>query len=171
METWDALRARRKTEAYADRPLSDEDLDRILDAGRRSQSSRNQQRWAFVLVRQRETLERLSGVWRGAAHIADAAAAIAVVAPHSDDPKTDASINYDLGQATMSMIVAATDLGIGTRHANVEDWELGAEILGLPDDWRLTWMLGLGYPDGRPLTPIENPDRRPFDDVVHRERW
>lgn len=171
METWDALRARRKTQRYADRPIPAEELDRILEAGRRSQSSRNEQRWAFVVVTERNTLERLSKVWQGAAHIAEAAATIGIVAPHSDDPETSASINFDLGQATMSMILAATDLGIGTRHANVEDHDLGAEILGLPDGQRLTWMLGLGYPADGSLAPVENPDRRPFDEVVHRERW
>jgi nitroreductase len=32
-------------------------------------------------------------------------------------------------------------------------------------------LLSLGYPAGKPLTPIEHPNRRPFDEVVHRERW
>ena len=171
METWDAIRARRKLANYADRPIEEENLEKILEAGRRSPSSRNEQRWAFVLVRDRQQLQRLSTVWRGATHIADAVAAIAVVAPYSDDLRTNASINFDLGQATMAMMIAAADLGIGTRHASVEHYQLGAEILGLPDDQRLTWLIGLGYPGDRPLKPIEKPDRRPYDDVVHLERW
>ena len=171
METKDAIQARRKVESYGDRLIPDDHLNQVLEAGRRSPSSGNEQRWAFVLVQDREVLERLSRVWRGAAHIADSSATITIVAPHSEDPKTIASINFDLGQATMSMLLAATDLGIGTRHAAVDDWKLGAEILGLPDNWRLTWMVGLGYPADRPLKPIVNPDRRPFDEVVHRERW
>lgn len=171
METWDAIRARRKLANYADRPIEEENLEKILEAGRRSPSSRNEQRWAFVLVRDRQQLKRLSTVWRGATHIADAVAAIAVVAPYSDDLRTNASINFDLGQATMAMMIAAADLGIGTRHASVEHYQLGAEILGLPDDQRLTWLMGLGYPGDRPLKPIEKPDRRPYDDVVHLERW
>ena len=73
--------------------------------------------------------------------------------------------------AVMSMMIAATDLGVGTRHASVQDWQLGAEILELPVDWRLSWLIGLGYPVDRPLKPIDNHDRRPFDEVVHRERW
>ncbi len=110
-------------------------------------------------------------VWRGAAHIAGAAAAVAVVAPFSDDPRTSESINFDLGQAMMAMMIMAADLGIGSRHASVEDYQLGAEILGLPDDQRLTWLMGLGYPGDRPLKPIERPDRRPYYEVVHLERW
>lgn len=171
MDTWDAIRARRKLASYADRPVEEESLKRILEAGRRSPSSRNEQRWDFVLVRDRERLGRLSLVWRGAAHIADAAAAVAVVAPYSDDLETNTSINFDLGQAVMAMMIAGADLGIGSRHASVEDYQLGAEILGLPDDRRLTWLMGLGYPGDRPLKPIERPDRKPFDEVVHLERW
>jgi nitroreductase len=171
MDTWDAIRAQRKLASYADRVIEEEKLKRILEAGRRTPSARNEQRWDFVLVRDRPQLDRLSMVWRGAAHIADAAAAVAIVAPHSDDLRTNASINFDLGQAMMAMMIAAADLGIGSRHASVADYQLGAEILGLPNDRRLTWLMGLGYPGDRPLKPIEKPDRRPYDEVVHLERW
>jgi nitroreductase len=94
-----------------------------------------------------------------------------VVAPHDDDSRINASINFDLGQAVSTMMIAATDLGVGTRHASVHDWQLGAEILDLPDDQRLTWLVGLGYPADRPLEPLVRPDRRPFDEVVHWDHW
>lgn len=171
METYDAIRTRRKINEYSDRPIEEEKLRQILEAGRRTPSSRNSQRWTFIVVRDRDRLERLSNVWRGAAHIADAHVAIAVVAPHSDDLRENGSINFDLGQAVSSMMIAAADLGIGSRHASVEDYDLGAEILELPDDQRLTWLFGLGYPGDRPMKPVVHPDRRPFDEVVHREVW
>jgi nitroreductase len=171
METWDAIRARRKIMAYADRPIEDGKLEQILEAGRRAPSSRNQQRWDFVLVRDRDQLERLSHVWQGAAHIAEAPAAVGVVAPSSDMTRVNETINFDLGQAVMAMMIAAADLGIGSRHASVHDYELGAEILGLPEDKRLLWLFGLGYPGDRPLKPIEQPARRPYDEVVHFDRW
>jgi len=94
-----------------------------------------------------------------------------MVAPHSEDLRENASINFDLGQVVMSMMIAAADLGIGTRHAAVDDYELGSQILGLPPNLKLTWMFGLGYPGDRPMKPMDNPDRRSFDEVVHRERW
>jgi nitroreductase len=171
METWDAIRARRKINEYAPQAIEEEKLNRILDAGRRAPSSRNQQHWDFILVRDRSQLQKLSQVWRGAAHIAVAPAAIAVVAPHSEDLRENGTINFDLGQAVMAMMIAAADLGIGTRHAAVHDYDLAAQILGLPANLQLTWMFGLGYPGDRPMRPVESPDRRPFDDVVHLERW
>jgi nitroreductase len=171
VETWDALRARRNVRQYEDRPVSSEDLDRILEAGRRAPSAGNQQRWDFVVCTDREQLEELSKVWRGARHVASAAAAIAVLAPDSDDPNTTASIQFDLGQTMMAMMVAAADLGIGSGHAAARDQELAREILGHPEDRRCALMIGLGYPADRPLTPLKDPDRRPFEDVVHRGRW
>lgn len=171
METWDAIRARRAIREYDTRPIDKADLERILEAGRRAPSSRNDQRWDFVLIRDRDQLERISHVWQGAAHIADAAAAVGLVAPFSEDVGATASLNYDLGQAAMSMMIAAADLGIGSRTGAVRDHDLAAEVLGLPDDRRLTWLLGLGYPADRPLKPIQSPARRPFDEVVHHDRW
>lgn len=171
METWDAIRARRATREYDDSPLTDEDLVRVLEAGRRAPSSSNDQRWDFILIRDRDQLGRISKVWQGAAHIANAAAAVGLVGPFSEDLRLTASINYDLGQVAMSMMIAAADLGIGSRTASVHDYELAAEILGLPDDRRLTWLLGLGYPGDRPLKPIRNPARRPLEEVVHHDRW
>ena len=171
METWDAIRSRRDVRDFQDRPLTDEDLDRILEAARRTPSSSNRQRWEFVVVTDRGQLERLSQVWRGAAHVAGAAAAVALVAPTSEEPRERESIQYDLGQATMSIMLAAADLGIASRHALVAERERAAEILAVPDDRFVAWLISLGYPADRPLRPIKQPDRRPFDEVVHRDRW
>lgn len=65
METWDAITSRRNVRDFADRPIGDADLDRILEAGRRAPSSRNWQPWDFVVVTDREQLQALSQVWRG----------------------------------------------------------------------------------------------------------
>jgi len=171
METWDAIRARRATREYDTKQIDQADLERILEAGRRAPSSSNNQRWDFVLIQDGDQLERISKVWPGAGHVANAAAAVGLVAPASDELGVTASINYDLGQAAMSMMIAAADLGIGSRTAAVRDHELASEVLGLPDGLQLTWLLGLGYPADRPLKPIKNPDRRPFHEVVHHDRW
>ncbi|MGH8914950.1 MAG: nitroreductase family protein [Acidimicrobiia bacterium] len=171
METWDAIRARRATREYDTTPIAQPDLDQILEAGRRAPSSGNEQRWDFVLIQDRDQLQRISGVWRGAAHIANAAAAVGLVAPVSDDLRMTASINYDLGQAAMSTMIAAADLGIGSRTASVHDHDLAAQVLGLPGDRRLTWLLGLGHPPDHPLKPIKNPARKPFEEIVHHDRW
>jgi len=92
-----------------------------------------------------------------------------VIGPADDNEFHRAQL--DLGQATMAMILAATDLGIGSCHAGVTDLQLARELLGLPDDRDWVFLISLGYPAGRPLMPVRHPQRRPFDEVVHRGRW
>jgi nitroreductase len=170
METWDAIRARRNTRAYLDRPIAPPDLDRIVEAGRRSPSSMNEQPWDFVVVTDRATLERMAGLWRWGAHIGKAAAAVALLAPASSEPDARETFAFDLGQASMSMMLAAADLGIGSCHSSVGEQADARALLGFPDDREAVILLSLGYPV-RPLTPVTHPDRRPLGEVVHREHW
>ena len=171
METWDAIRARRNVRSYRTDPVAAEDLDRIAEAAWRAPSASNRQHWDFIIVTDPDQLRALSTVWRGAGHIAGAAAAIALVVPVVDDDHTRLVDTYDLGQATYAIAVAAADLGIGTAHSSVGDQEAARKILGVPDDHDVTFLLGVGYPADRPLRPIANPDRRPASEVIHHGRW
>src|ERR1041385_5341203 len=109
MDTWDAIRARRTVRSYQDRPISKDDLDRILDAGRRSPSAMNRQPWDLVVVMDREILGRLARTWRGAGHVATSAATVAVVTPVEEDPGARSWNDFDAGQAVMTMMIAAAD--------------------------------------------------------------
>ncbi|QRP50100.1 nitroreductase family protein [Amycolatopsis sp. FDAARGOS 1241] len=171
MEAWDAIRARRNVRSYSAEPVPAEHLTRIAEAGWRAPSASNRQHWDFVLVTDREQLTELSTVWQGAGHIAGAQAAIALVVPEPADERTRVVDHYDLGQATYAMMLAATDLGIGTGHSSVGDQAKARLILGVPDTHVVSFLLGIGYPADRPLRPITKPSRRPFDEVVHRGRW
>jgi nitroreductase len=172
METWDAITARRNVRSFDDRPLTADELDRILEAGRRAPSSRNWQPWDFVVVTDRAQLAELAQVWRGAGHVADSAATIALVLPViADDDRRSAAALYDLGQATAFMQIAAADLGIGTGHSAVGDQDMARRILGVPEDRYVAYLMDLGRPADRPLRPIRRPDRRPLEEVVHRGTW
>ena len=171
METWDAIRSRRNVRVYEDRSISDEDLNRILEAGRRTPSSSNKQRWDFVVVRDKDRLQRLSAIWQGARHIPGSAATIALIGPEPDDERDRISVAYDMGQLTMSIMLAATDLGIGSGHSSARDQDVARDVMAIPEGYRCWWLIGLGYPADRPLQPIENHDRRPLDDLVHYDTW
>lgn len=171
METWDALRARRNVRQFTGQSVPNEALDRVLEAGRRTPSASNWQPWDFVVVTDRAQLAELAKVWQGAGHVAGAAAAIAIVAPQPQDDRQSALLQYDLGQATYAMTVAAADLGIGTGHAAATDQDQARAVLGFPEGRFLAWVLSVGYPADRPLTVIERLNRRPFNEVVHRGRW
>jgi nitroreductase len=91
--------------------------------------------------------------------------------PEPADDRTRVIDQYDLGQATFAMMLAAADLGVGTGHSSVGDQPKARAILGVPDTHLVSFLLGLGYPADRPLRPITTPDRRPFEQVVHYGRW
>jgi nitroreductase len=173
MTAWDAVRQKRAIRSFADRPLEEAHLARILDAGRRAHSSKNQQRWEFVIVRDRARLAELSSVGPYAGHIAGASAAIALVTP---DPRADGaalSITWDLGGAAAQMMLVAWELGVGSCPATVYEHDRVRSILGLPDGLHCEYMLSFGYPaDADAMTrPSRAGGRRPPDALVHQERW
>jgi nitroreductase len=175
METWDAIRARRNVRRFEDRPIDRADLERILDAGRRAPSAKNRQWWDAVVCTDRQQLQDLSGVWTSAGHVATSAATVVLIIEDTDDARLANLVQLDLGQAIMSMMIAAADLGIGSGHASVgpgeQVQELARTVLGHPEGRRAAFMVAFGYPAERPLAPIEKMDRRPLDEVVHYDRW
>jgi nitroreductase len=170
---WDAVSSRRVVRRFADRPLEDDHLEHILRAGRRANSSKNQQRWAFIVCRDRDHLRRLAEVGPWAGHLAGAAVGIALVTP--DPSRTDAplSVMFDLGMAADSMVLVAWELGIGSVPATVYRQDLARELLGYPEDHHCEFLLSFGYPadPGELTRPLKAGGRRPLDEIVHEERW
>ena len=171
MDAWDAIRARRNVRQYSDRPIPQEDLHRILEAGRRAPSSQNWQPWNFVVVTDRAELQELSKVWQGARHIARSAATIALIGREPEDAQHRDRLHYDFGQATANMMLAAVELGVGSGHSAVGDQAQAQRVLAFPDGSFCAYLVALGYPADRPLKPIAKPNRRAFDEVVHWGRW
>jgi nitroreductase len=171
METWDAIRSRRNVRSFTAEPIEPAQLDQILEAARRTPSSRNWQPWDMVVVTDRDQLQQLATVWVGAGHIAASAATIALIAPRHEGAREQELVQYDLGQLTMSIAIAAADLGIGSGHSAVGDQERARELLGFPENRFCAYLMALGHPAERPLAPLRRIDRRPFEEVVHRGRW
>lgn len=170
---WAAIDAKRAIRAFDERPLDPAHLERILQAGRRSGSSKNRQRWAFIVVQDRARLQELTAVGPWAAHLAGAAAGIALVTPDPGAPDAHESIRFDLGQAAQNMMLAAWELGIGSVPATVYAFDVARRVLGYPDDHTCEYLLSFGYPaDPADLTrPKKVGGRRPLSEIVHEERW
>jgi len=168
----EVIRRMRVVRRFDARPLADADLAAILDAGRRAGSSKNQQRWDFIVVTARDRLAELSVVGRYAGHLAGAAVAVALVTPV---PRSSGagSIMWDLGGAAQNMMLAARELGIGSCPATVYDDALVRRLLGLPEDRQCAFILSFGYPaDAADLeAPPRRGGRRPLQAIVHRDRW
>ena len=170
---WKAVRSKRAIRRFADRPLEPDHLDRILNAGRRAHSSKNQQRWAFVVCQDRAHLQELSKVGPYAGHLAGAAAGIALVIPDPKIADAPLSVLFDIGQAADSMMLVAWELGIGSVPATVYEHDLAQRLLGYPDGQHCEFLLSFGYPaDPADMTrPPKAGGRLPLDDVAHWERW
>jgi nitroreductase len=171
--TWEAIDSLRVVRTFADRPIEPDSLERILNAGRRAGSSKNLQRWAFVVCRDREHLRELSTVGPFAGHLAGATVAIALVTPDPQAEGAPLSIEFDIGRAAQNMVLAAWELGIGSVPATVYDHARAAELLVLPDGMHCEYLLSFGYPaDEAVLTAPKRPGgRRPLVELVHQERW
>ena len=173
MDVRDAIATKRAVRRFDDRPIEAEGVDRILWAGRRSGSSKNLQRWAFIVCRDREHLVQLSAVGPYAGHIAGAPLAIALVTPDPHAAESPLSVMFDLGQVAAYMMLAAWEIGIGSVPATVYEQDLARALLGYPDSQHCEYLISFGYPaDPSALTrTLRAGGRRPLDSMVHTERW
>ena len=161
------VQTQRATRKYRQQAIAEEEIRTILDAGRWAQSANNKQPWYFLVVRERETLQRLAEGGRSTDQIAGAAFAIALVTPH-----TGTEDDFDLGQAAAYLQLAAWDRGIGSCIGWIHYAEKAREILQLPTDLHCPVVLSFGYPVSQEKPQPPKQDRRkPFDEVVRWERW
>jgi nitroreductase len=166
---WQAINTVRVIRDFDARPIEPEHLERILNAGRRAGSSKNQQHWVFITLHDRDHLRELSTIGKYAGHLAGATVAIALVTPNPASP----SVMWDSGRAAQNMVLAAWELGIGSVPATVYEHDRAHALLGLPEDRRCDFLLSFGYPaDPAELTtPNRAGGRLPLAEVVRRERW
>ncbi len=173
LSVWDAVEHKRVIRRFSDRPIEADELVRILNAGRRAASSKNLQRWHFIVCRDPVHLRALAAVGPWAGHIAGASVAVALVTPDPTAADSPLSVMFDLGMAAGNMMLVAWELGIGSVPATVYEHDLARELLGYPEDHRCEYLLSFGYPaDPDDLTrPNKAGGRVALADIVHDERW
>jgi nitroreductase len=170
MNVLDAIRTKRAIRKFQDRPLPDQFIHTILNAGRRAQSSKNEQAWQFIAIRDKATLKALSGFGTWAGHLAGAALGVAILTP---DPAARFQTMFDAGQAAAFMQLAAWELGVGSVPASIYEVEKARELLGFPPEWHLRIALSFGYPlDAEKLSAApKKGGRRSLEEIVHWEKW
>jgi nitroreductase len=173
VDVWTAITTKRAIREFDERPLEPDHLQRILDAGRLAGSSKNLQRWDFVVCRDREHLMELAVVGPWAGHLAGAAVGIALVTPNPAAADAPLSVMFDLGQAAENMMLAAWELGIGSVPATVYDHDRARRLLGYPATHHCEYLLSFGYPAeaARLSAPRRPGGRKALEDLVHDERW
>lgn len=170
MNVSEAIRLKRAVRKFKDTPLPDDVIRAILNAGRRSQSSKNDQGWQFIAVRDKFILSELSKTGTYASHLAGASVGVAILTPN---PKGKFQDLFDAGQAAAYMQLAAWELGVGSCLASIYEPDLARQILGFPDDWHLRIAISFGYPadEGKLTSEPKVGGRKPLEDLVHWERW
>jgi nitroreductase len=161
-----AIVSKREVRAYADRPLPDDAVRRLLQAGRLAGSSRNRQARRFVVLRDGALARAAEGVW-SPENVRGAALAVAIVI------RGKGPTGFDAGRAAQNMMLAAWGDGIGSCPNGIANPEALAAVLGHADDEQVATVLSFGYP-ARPVDPesrtpdewIDRADRLDFDDVV-----
>jgi nitroreductase len=150
------------------RPIADAALQRILQAGRMSGSSKDSQPWWFIVVTDRETLAALSQTGDFAQHLAGAAFVVAIIF----DPNFYRG-EFDSGRAAQNMMLAAWNEGIGSCLASMHREEDCKAVLGVPSELRLQHIISFGYPlpGDQSIAIVPKRARKPLDEIVMKERW
>ena len=174
MDTFRAIKTLRAVRQYTDQPIDDAIITRILDAGRWAGSSKNTQPWQFVVVKERETLNRLAACGTFASHLREAAFAIVIVTETM--PRAD----FDSGRAIQNMMLAAWGDAVGSCIASMHREADAKKIVGVPERLKLQQAIAFGYPrpdvtptiEGKPLKDVlAKLGRSPLAEIVHHERW
>ncbi len=168
MEYMEVVKKRRSTRRYKSDPISDKDLKTILEAARLAPSWGNRQCWQYIVITDQSVKEKLAGEerkWLSEAPIIIVACADPKASGHK--PGMDYFM-LDIGISFEHLILAATDLGLGTCWIGAFDEKQAKETLGIPDYIRVVAYTPLGYADEKKGVVF---DRKPLQEIVYYEKY
>ena len=163
--TYNTIITKRDTRAFTGEPVPEDAIRRIVQAGRMAGSSKNTQPCRFVIIDDPDQKAAIASAGDFAAWLPNAPLAIAVVL-------TDAGTRqeFDAGRAAQNMMVAAWAEGIGSCPVSIHHVEEGRAALGLPEGWRVSTVLGMGY-RAKPPKSVPEAARLPWEEYVRHNRW
>ncbi len=163
MDAYACIRTKRDSRAYADRPIPEDALARILQAGRMAGSSKNTEPWRFVVLRDAQRKNELAACGQFAQHVPSAPLAIAIV-------MIPGSVDFDAGRTGQNMMLAAWAEGITSCPVAMHDHECAARVLGVPDGHRVAMLMSFGYPASE-QSLHRGIRRTSLTQLVRHERW
>lgn len=165
MNVTEVIATRHAVRQFSDKPVPEEVMLTILDAGRRSQSSKNTQPWQFIVVTDRALLETMSKMGNFAGHLAGANFAVLLVGLQDNTWN-----NFDLGQAAAFLQLAASDLGVGSCIAAIYTPDEVKKLLDIPEERTAYCAISFGYP-AADFKPVQMGGRKPVDEVAYWNKW
>ncbi len=163
MDVFEAVRTILAVRDYEDRPVPEDVIRRIVEAGRLTGSSKNGQPWHFVVVQDPDTLAQIGALARTGGYTARAPLAIAVVIDPTRFAVSDAS------RAIQSMTLTAWSEGVGSSWVGFSGLDAIKSLLGVPDNLDLLAIIPFGYP--AQTVGQGKKKRKPLAEVAHRERF
>jgi nitroreductase len=158
--------ARRSIRVYTGEPVSEEDIQSLLEAGMAAPSASNQRPWHFVVVTDKETLRELARAHPFGKMMAHAEVAIAVCG----DPAISDLWVQDCSAATENILVAAAGLGLGAvwlgSHGRPEREQAIRGVLGIPEHIGVLSLLSIGHPGEHKKARTQYDPAR-----IHRHEW
>jgi nitroreductase len=148
---------------YQQKPIPDDVVARIVEAGRLTASAGNVQEWQFVVVRDPENLRALGSLVRTGPYIAKSV--LAIVVAYAKDSRSGVS---DSSRAIQSMLLTAWAEGVGSNWTGFGGLEGVRTKVGLPDRYEVLAVLPFGYP-ARPVKGRKR--RKPLSEVASAERF
>ncbi|MFX1316222.1 MAG: nitroreductase family protein [Promethearchaeota archaeon] len=139
------LKSRRSIRDFQEKPISDKEIEMILEAGRWAPSANNQQPWEFIVIKNKEILIAISKLAGYGKFIAQSTVAIAIIGKKKVSSKW---YLQDTSLASMNMMLMAWSLNIGTCWIGNLDREKAKELLKVSKDNFLLTILPFGYIKG-----------------------
>lgn len=164
MDAYAAVVGKRDTRSYTDEPVGDDDLRRVLQAGRMAGSAKNAQLTRLVVVTDSEQRRRLTESGDFTSWIHTAPVIIVLTMPVEDGRL------FDVGRMAQNMMVVAHSLGLGTCPVTFQHQDRLRQVLGMPGDVEGRHAITLGHRGTEPSNPLRS-SRVALDDLVHRDRW
>jgi nitroreductase len=181
MEFSDLVRARRAVRRFDPKPVEDDKIAYILECARLAPSWANTQCWRFVVVRDREVLDRLKSAWVVFNRWMASAPAVIVACADTSESGRHHGVDYwavDAAIATEHLMLAAVDVGLGSCWIGVFDEDIVRDVLAIPPHVKVITAAPLGYPAsgkglaGRLINLAAQGDRRkPLEEIAHFDRW
>lgn len=162
------LQSLRVVRHFTDEPISDSDLDQILETARWVGSSKNRQDWRFVVIRDREKISRLAECGDYTDPMRRAPLVIAPVG-------LPTSYEWDMGRVSHAIMLAASALNIGSCPQTLHRHDCARQVLSVPEDHWCRIAIALGHPDRdaeeRARAKAKMRGRDPLIDLVRRETF
>ena len=170
MNVIDAIKKRASVRSYLDKPMEDEELNAVLEAGRLAPSADNRQEWRFVVVKDGEVRRKLGEAANGQSFVGDAAAVIVACAVTDGHVMSCGQLSYpiDVAIALDHISLAAVEYGLGSCWIGAFNEGKVKEILGIPEEVRVVELMPIGYPASQ---AVKEKNRLPLGKIVKQGHW